>query len=180
MSDYQALDTLMTAYLGPAGQYITGTEDSWESVDFFLKNEPDELKHEVISDIIAFESYNDDVESAFYSRYRHANYAGSPIVFLTGLKHRIQKKLGIKVDEADAPNESLVREFFHLANVTRTQVRRQSGKASNVRESDLAMQIGYAVMAQAKRGGKVLVEKNGNTIRVRSSQGTSRKALKHS
>ncbi|MBZ6397831.1 MULTISPECIES: contact-dependent growth inhibition system immunity protein [Pantoea] len=163
MSSYQALDTLMSGYLGPAGSYVTGTEDVSEALTYYFEHQPAHIKQELLENIEAFYADQDNINEAFERRYRHSDYDGSPQEFLSTVEARTRHDLGLQPAIA--------------AVTTANQI--VPGKTYQIRVSDNGMlggikrwlgyaEIGRAVMTQAAVSigdvVEVAVAKGGNEI----------------
>ena len=101
MSEYQTLDTLMSLYLGQDSFYFTGEREVSKCVDFYLKNESDETKAELLDDLFDFvDEHSDALTENFNRRYRHSIYDHANVSdFLELINDKVSQHLGVPAEK---------------------------------------------------------------------------------
>lgn len=105
MSVYQALDTLMSLYLGQDSFYFTGEREVSKCVDFYLKNESDETKAELLDELFDFvDEHSDALTESFNRRYRHSIYDHENVSgFLELMNDKVSQHLGVPAEKIIEP-----------------------------------------------------------------------------
>ncbi|ELH1433605.1 TPA: hypothetical protein I8637_002869 [Raoultella ornithinolytica] len=105
MSAYPTLDTLMSLYLGQDSFYFTGERDASKCIDFYLKNESEETKAELLDELFDFVSeHNDALTENFNRRYRHSIYDYADVCgFLELINDKVSQYIGIPTEKLMKP-----------------------------------------------------------------------------
>ncbi len=105
MSVYQALDTLMSLYLGQDSFYFTGEREVSKCIDFYLKNESDETKAELLEELFEFvDEHSDALTENFNRRYRHSIYDHENVSgFLELMNDKVSQHFGVPAEKIIKP-----------------------------------------------------------------------------
>jgi len=119
MTNYEALDTFMSLYLGPDSYYLSGATDVDQSIDFYLASEDDDVKYELLADLVFFvDEYADDLVDKFNRRYRHSIHNKDDVKkFLQLVNQKVNHALEEPENNLFPPEEKAsVVSFYHLNN----------------------------------------------------------------
>jgi len=92
MSKFTALDTFMSAYLGPSSLYICGSTDIDKCIDYYIKTEGISIHQELIYEIDEYMTQfknDEELTNNFEKRYRHSNYRLPAGEFLKEIQRKI-------------------------------------------------------------------------------------------
>lgn len=175
MSVYQALDTLMSLYLGQDSFYFTGEREVSKCVDFYLKNESDETKAELLDELFDFvDEHSDALTENFNRRYRHSIYDHENVSgFLELMNDKVSQYLGVPAEKIIEPPRKAEVVFTVVGGNVQQPRSVTPNRTRKVPQNDSELLL--RAVAELGRNGPLLIRSTAGDYILQPTQGIFRR-----